>query len=124
MVTLTERAAFRLRAFLRGKSGENAEKGIRLAVTSGGCSGYQYAMSLVDSRTVDDVVVEQEKVRLYIDAPSAQLLNGVVIDYVEGLTESGFRFTNPNAAGTCGCGQSFRADECSPSGAPCRPSTV
>ena len=124
MVTLTERAAFRLRVFLRSKGGENAEKGVRLAVTNGGCSGYQYAMSLVDSRTADDVVVEQEKVRLYIDAPSAQLLNGVIIDYVEGLTESGFRFTNPNATGTCGCGQSFRAGECSPSGESCRPSTV
>lgn len=120
-VTLTEKAVFRLRSFLLGSapSGDSAQKGIRVSVTDGGCSGYQYALDVTNTPKADDLVVEQGKVRVYIDKQSAPLLKGVVIDYVEGLIESGFKFSNPNATDTCGCGQSFQAGDCTPAATPC-----
>jgi iron-sulfur cluster assembly protein len=118
-VTLTEKAAFRIRSFLRGGAAEGVEKGIRVAVVDGGCSGFEYALDLTNNPEVSDLVFEQDKVRIYIDAKSAPLLNGVVIDFVESLTQSGFTFTNPNATDTCGCGKSFQAGDCTPSAVPC-----
>lgn len=120
-VTLTEKAVFRLRSFLLGSapSENSAQKGIRVSVTDGGCSGYQYALDVTSTPKADDLVVEQGKVRVYIDKQSAPLLKGVVIDYVEGLIESGFKFSNPNATDTCGCGQSFQAGDCTPAATPC-----
>lgn len=120
-LTLTPKAEFRLRAFLLGSApSENSEqKGIRVSVNDGGCSGYQYALDITNNPQDDDLVVEQGRVRVYIDKKSAPLLQGVVIDYVEGLIESGFKFSNPNATDTCGCGQSFQAGDCTPTGTPC-----
>ncbi|GAB4200969.1 MAG: iron-sulfur cluster assembly accessory protein [Coleofasciculaceae cyanobacterium] len=120
-LTLTPKAEFRLRAFLLGSaSSENSEqKGIRVSVNDGGCSGYQYALDITNNPQDDDLVIEQGRVRVYIDQKSAPLLKGVVIDYVEGLIESGFKFSNPNATDTCGCGQSFQAGDCTPTGTPC-----
>ncbi|HEY9662613.1 MAG TPA: iron-sulfur cluster assembly accessory protein, partial [Allocoleopsis sp.] len=64
-------------------------------------------------------VFQQGKVRVYVDRQSAPLLDGVVVDYVEGMMESGFKFSNPNASETCGCGQSFKAGDCTPAGTSC-----
>lgn len=120
-VTLTEVAELRLRAFLRGTSQEthSAERGIRVSVNDGGCSGYQYALDIINTPTADDLLVQQTGVRVYVDRKSASLLQGVVIDYIEGLIESGFKFSNPNATDTCGCGQSFQAGDCTPAAVPC-----
>lgn len=120
-ITLTEKAEFRLRTFLLGaaKDENSATKGIRVSVNDGGCSGYQYALDIANQPQPDDLVVEQGKVRVYVDQQSAPLLQGVVIDYVEGLIESGFKFSNPNATDTCGCGQSFQAGDCTPTATPC-----
>lgn len=120
-IVLTEKAVFRLRAFLQGSAkSENSEtKGIRVSVSDGGCSGYQYALDVTSAPQADDLLVEQGKVRVYIDSKSVPLLKGVVIDYVEGLIESGFKFSNPNATDTCGCGQSFQAGDCTPTAVPC-----
>jgi iron-sulfur cluster assembly protein len=120
-VTLTERAEFRLRAFLLGSapSPNSAHKGIRVSVTDGGCSGYQYALDVTTTPKEDDLILDRGKVRVYIDKQSAPLLQGVVIDYVEGLMESGFKFSNPNATESCGCGQSFKAGDCTPAATPC-----
>jgi iron-sulfur cluster assembly protein len=119
-VTLTEKAEFRLRAFLQGSADkENIEKGIRVGVDDGGCSGYQYKLDVAMAPNSDDLVLQQGKLKVYIDPQSAPLLNGVVIDYVEGLIESGFKFSNPNATETCGCGSSFKAGDCAPEGVPC-----
>ncbi|MGH1395094.1 MAG: HesB/IscA family protein [Trichormus sp.] len=121
-VTLTEKAEFRLRAFLRGSSGDSDEtttKGVRVSVKDGGCSGYEYGMEITSQPQPDDIVIQQGKVPVYIDAKSAPLLEGLVIDFVEGVVESGFKFTNPNATSTCGCGKSFKAGDCSPEGVPC-----
>ncbi len=118
-VSLTEKAAFRLRTFLKTSVGEISDKGVRVGVKDGGCSGYEYALDLVDSPQQDDLIYEQDKVAIYIDPKSAPLLNGVVIDFVESLTQSGFVFTNPNATDTCGCGKSFTAGDCTPSPTSC-----
>ncbi|MEA5583536.1 iron-sulfur cluster assembly accessory protein [Nodularia harveyana UHCC-0300] len=120
-VSLTEKAEFRLRAFLQGSSSNNndAKKGIRVSVKDGGCSGYEYGIDVTSKPQADDLVIQQGNVLIYVDAKSAPLLDGVVIDFVEGVMESGFKFTNPNASDTCGCGKSFKTDDGTPTGIPC-----
>lgn len=120
-VTLTEKAEFRLRAFLQGSapSTNDATKGVRISVKDGGCSGYEYGLDITSQPQPDDLVVKQGKVLVYVDAKSAPLLEGVVIDFIDGVLESGFKFINPNATDTCGCGKSFKAGDCSPNGVPC-----
>lgn len=118
-VTLTEKAEFRLRAFLQGSADSSAEKGIRVGVNDGGCNGYEYTIDIANSPRPDDTIEQQGRVKVYIDPKSVPLLQGVVIDFVEGLMESGFKFTNPNATGTCGCGKSFQAGDCTPAAVPC-----
>ena len=81
--------------------------GIRVGVQGGGCSGFQYSMDFEKEPRADDMVFEQEGVRLYIDPMSSMYLQGVTIDYVIGLQGAGFKFDNPNAKSTCGCGSSF-----------------
>lgn len=119
-VVLTEVAELRLRAFLQASTkSDNPAQGVRISVEDGGCSGYQYALNLIHELKPEDLLVQQGRVKVYIDSKSATLLEGVVVDYVEGLTQSGFKFSNPNATDTCGCGQSFRAGDCSPAGVSC-----
>jgi iron-sulfur cluster assembly protein len=123
-VTLTEKAEFRLRTFLLGSTPDNntvavASKGVRLSVKDGGCSGYEYAIEITSKPQPDDLVISQGKMLLYVDAKSAPLLEGVVIDFIDGVMESGFKFTNPNATDNCSCGKSFKAGDCTPEGVPC-----
>jgi len=118
-ITLTEKAEFRLRAFLQSSSAPSTDKGIRVGVNDGGCNGYQYTLDIVQNANPNDLIEQQGKIRIYVDPNNTHLLNGVVIDFVEGLLESGFKFSNPNATDTCGCGKSFQAGECTPAGVPC-----
>jgi iron-sulfur cluster assembly protein len=118
-ITLTEKAEFRLRAFLQGSSSSSNEKGIRVGVSDGGCSGYQYTLDIAQTPNSDDIIEQQGKINIYCDRQSLPLLNGVVIDFVEGLLDSGFKFSNPNATDSCGCGKSFQAGDCTPSAVPC-----
>jgi iron-sulfur cluster assembly protein len=120
-VTLTEKAEFRLRAFLKGSAAEEnqAKKGVRISVKNGGCSGYEYGIEITNKPQNDDIVTQQGNVLIYVDAKSAPLLEGVVIDFIEGVMDSGFKFSNPNATDTCGCGKSFKSGDCSPNGVPC-----
>jgi iron-sulfur cluster assembly protein len=120
-VTLTEKAEFRLRTFLLDSANESnaATKGVRISVKDGGCNGYAYGMDVTSTPQPDDLVIEQGKVTLYVEAKSAPLLEGIVIDFIDGVMESGFKFTNPNATDTCGCGKSFKAGDCTPDGVPC-----
>lgn len=118
-IVLTEKAAFRIRTFLRGSEGEVTQKGVRFAVKDGGCSGYEYAMDIVSQPQGDDLTFEQDRVQIYVDSNSAALLDGVVVDFAESLTQSGFTFTNPNATDTCGCGKSFQAGDCTPEAVSC-----
>ena len=82
---------------------------LRVAVVGGGCSGFQYSLSFEQTPRPDDTVTEQNGVRVLVDATSAPYLQGTVIDYVNGLHGAGFKFINPNASRTCGCGSSFSA---------------
>lgn len=81
--------------------------GVRIAVNSGGCSGMSYAMSFESEARPEDAVIERDGLRLYVDRQSAPHLDGLTIDYVVGLHKEGFKFVNPRAARTCGCGESF-----------------
>ena len=120
-VILSEKAEFHLRAFLKGSApdADGATKGVRISVKDGGCSGYEYAIDITSKPQPDDLVSHQGKVVVYVDAKSAPLLDGVIVDFVEGVMESGFKFINPNATDTCGCGKSFKTDDGTPTGVPC-----
>lgn len=120
-VTLTEKAEFRLGAFLKSSASETKEtqKGVRISVKNGGCSGYEYGLEIANKPQPNDIVSKQGNVTIYVDAESASLLEGVEIDFVEGVMDSGFKFSNPNASDTCGCGKSFKSGDCSPNGVPC-----
>ncbi len=85
-----------------------AEIGLRLGVTGGGCSGFQYALNF-DSQKEGDIVTVLDGVKIYVDEVSIPYIGGVTLDYVEGLHNAGFRFDNPRASRTCGCGSSFSA---------------
>jgi iron-sulfur cluster assembly accessory protein len=82
---------------------------LRVAVVGGGCSGFQYSLNFDTALRPDDTVVEQDGVRIFADSTSLLYLQGAVIDYVKGLHGAGFKFLNPNATRTCGCGSSFSA---------------
>ncbi len=82
---------------------------LRVSVTDGGCSGFSYKLSFDKEQKVEDIVVESDGVKVYVDPTSAPFLKGIVIDFVGGLYGGGFKFTNPNATATCGCGTSFSA---------------
>ncbi len=83
--------------------------GLRVSVQPGGCSGFKYGLLIEDRPAEDDLIVQQEGFRLFVDPFSAQYLNNVVIDYVSSMQGSGFTFKNPNSSGGCGCGNSFSA---------------
>ena len=106
-LVLTDKAIQQVKALLaRDKL---AGHGLRLSVTDGGCSGFSYKLDFAKEQKPEDVVLEFDDLRVYVDATSAPYLQGTIIDYEAGLYGGGFKFTNPNASGTCGCGTSFSA---------------
>lgn len=104
LVEVTETAISELLGLIR-KEQPSAE-GVRLGVKGGGCSGLSYLLDFSEPREGDHVI-EQGGVRFLLDKKSAIYLKGVKLDYKEGLKGKGFVFSNPNAANTCGCGESF-----------------
>src|SRR5260221_8408668 len=86
----------------------DAMHGLRIGVTGGGCSGFQYSLNF-DTEKEGDRVAEFDGVRIYVDEISLPYIAGTTLDYVEGLHGAGFRFDNPRASRTCGCGSSFSA---------------
>lgn len=80
---------------------------LRVAVSGGGCSGFQYGFTLDDTIQDDDVVIERDGLKVVIDGVSIDLLAGAEIDFVEELAGASFRVRNPNASSSCGCGNSF-----------------
>jgi iron-sulfur cluster assembly protein len=105
MITLTERAATELKKLLAAK-GETEGAGLRLAVTKGGCAGWQYEMQ-VGQPMEGDVLTEDHGARLIVAADSVERLRGCEVDFSDDLTDSGFKVHNPRAARSCGCGTSF-----------------
>lgn len=81
--------------------------GVRVGVTGGGCSGFSYALNFDYNATDGDHVFEQDGVRVFCDPKSYMFLKGATLDYTDGLQGKGFHFVNPNAKGSCGCGESF-----------------
>ena len=106
-LTLTEAAAAEVKKFLAEEKVPLETAGLRLGVMPGGCSGFKYSLNIEDKPADDDVVIESNGVRLFVDEWSGQYLNGVTVDYKSNFQESGFAFENPNATGGCGCGTSF-----------------
>ena len=82
---------------------------LRIYVSGGGCSGFQYGFTFDENQNEDDFVVDQDEVSLLVDAHSMQYLTGSVISYNTSLMTSGFEIKNPAATSTCGCGSSFAA---------------
>jgi iron-sulfur cluster insertion protein len=104
-VTITENAARRIAALMQQEA--NPKLMLRVAVSGGGCSGFQYGFSLDEARLEDDVLFERAGVRVVIDTTSLELIQGAEIDFVEELVGSSFQVRNPNATSSCGCGNSF-----------------
>jgi iron-sulfur cluster assembly protein len=108
-ISLSERAAKKIRELL-DKEGVSPEKGgLRVGVQGGGCSGLSYAMRLDTQARDRDKVFEEFGARLFVDPKSFLYLNGTTLEYEETLMRQGFVFQNPNAARNCGCGSSFTA---------------
>ncbi len=106
MVTLTTAASSKVKEFLAQH--KKPEAGLRVRVVGGGCSGFQYQLALDESAGDEDQVYEQDGIRLFVDNRSLTHLDGTEIDYIEDIMGAGFRFNNPNATGSCGCGDSFQ----------------
>jgi iron-sulfur cluster insertion protein len=104
-IVVTENAARRIAVLRTEEQAENAF--LRIAVSGGGCSGFQYGLTFDDQRNDDDFVFEQDGVTVVVDDVSLGLLNGAEVDFVEDLMGASFRINNPNAASSCGCGNSF-----------------
>lgn len=105
-ITVTSTAVTEVRKYM-DENGATDEAGLRVGVLPGGCSGFQYGLNIEDEPAEDDLVLDINGLRLFVDPFSLQYLSGVEIDYVTTFQGSGFTFNNPNASGGCGCGSSF-----------------
>jgi iron-sulfur cluster assembly accessory protein len=104
----TERALDMIRSALQETDAEDGEY-LRVGVKGGGCSGFQYSLNFTDEVDDEDQLVVIAGLKIVTDAFSASYLKGTELDYVETLQGAGFKFNNPNAKRTCGCGSSFSA---------------
>jgi iron-sulfur cluster insertion protein len=104
-VSITDSAARRIAVLKQQEAAGGAF--LRIAVSGGGCSGFQYGLSFDDQRNPDDFVFERDDVAVIVDDVSLDLLNGAEVDFVEDLMGASFQIRNPNAATSCGCGNSF-----------------
>jgi len=105
-LTISERAARRGKDLCAAQAGLKTP-GLRVKVAGGGCSGLMYKMEIGEGPGEGDETFERDGFRVYIDRKSLFFLNGSELDYADALTGAGFKFVNPNAKGTCGCGESF-----------------
>jgi len=103
-VTLSDRAARRIAEILKGEPQPSA---LRVAVTGGGCSGFQYNFALDEAQLAEDLVVEKNGAKVLIDPVSLDFLAGAEIDFTDDLIGQAFKVNNPNATASCGCGTSF-----------------
>src|SRR2546430_6287814 len=106
MLSLTEKAAEKVREIQEAEKDIPKEYGLRLRVVGGGCSGFAYDLYF-DAVQETDRLFDSHGVKLVVDPMSLQYLAGTQVDYVEGLQGAGFKFGNPNVKSTCGCGSSF-----------------
>jgi len=104
-LTLTSQALIKVKEAIKQRGKENAS--LKVSVLAGGCSGFLYDLQFIDEPSSGDLNFKQEDVNVAVDKNSMEQLDGIEIDYVDTLNESGFKFTNPNAQAGCGCGKSF-----------------
>jgi len=104
-LNITESAIKRLSTLLKDEEDKNTK--LRIYITGGGCSGFQYGFTFDSNKSDDDLIIEKESVSIIVDPMSMQYLIGSVLDFQEGLEGSRFVIKNPNAKTTCGCGSSF-----------------
>ncbi len=110
LVTITDKALEKARSLLEAR--QLTETGaLRVFVAGGGCSGYQYGMAIARSAEEDDLVIQEQGVRILVDPESARYLQGAEFDYVDDLMKSGFSIFNPNAVKSCACGSSFQTGD-------------
>jgi len=112
-VVLTEAAAAKVQGLLEK---EEEKLNLRVFVSGGGCSGFQYGFTFDDEIKENDTVVESHGVNLLVDQMSMEMLNGAEIDYQTSIQGESFVIRNPNASSTCGCGKSFTPSESGDSG--------
>ena len=105
MISITSSAAEAVNRFI--ESATKPVAGLRIKVDGGGCSGFQYGMKLEESVDDGDRVIEVAGLKVLVDENSLPLIEGVTVDYAETMEASGFKFENPNATNSCGCGKSF-----------------
>lgn len=104
MITITEQAINKVAELI---SEEESALALRIFVQGGGCSGFQYGFAWEEEIAEDDFVIEQNNVKVVVDAASMQYLGGATVDHYDDLTGTGFKIMNPQAETTCGCGSSF-----------------
>jgi iron-sulfur cluster assembly accessory protein len=104
-ILMTDKAVEAIRAAIKEEGSEG--DGLRVAVVGGGCSGYQYSLDFEKEGRIGDLTLDFSGLTVYVDPVSAGYLKGTTIDYITGLQGTGFKFINPNAKRTCGCGSSF-----------------
>lgn len=104
-IDITESAIKRLSTLLKDEEDKNTK--LRIYITGGGCSGFQYGFTFDSNKSDDDLIIGKESVSIIVDPMSMQYLIGSVLDFQEGLEGSRFVIKNPNAKTTCGCGSSF-----------------
>src|SRR5262245_56092687 len=107
LIKVTPGAAQKVSALLARQG--RAAGVLRVAVVGGGCSGLQYKMDLQDGPASRDILVESSGIKVVVDPKSALYVTGSELDYVDALQDGGFKVTNPNAATSCSCGESFSA---------------
>ena len=106
LVVLSDAVASKLQELVAAE--QNPQLGLRVYVYSGGCSGFRYGMMLEDQPSNEDITVESQGIKVYVDRQSTQYLTGSEIDYLDTLMGAGFTVNNPNAVSGCGCGSSFK----------------
>lgn len=104
-VGLSERAAARVANLIEQQG--NPDLKLRLSVSGGGCSGFQYGFDFDEAQKPDDIVVTRDGVTMLVDSMSLLYLTGSEVDFVEDLVGASFQVVNPNASSSCGCGSSF-----------------
>ena len=109
MINVTDNAVRQLQSLLSQRA-QDSQKGLRVQVAKGGCSGLHYEMTL-DEKQDGDAVVERNGMQFFIDGDSVPYLRGATLDFSGGLSGAGFRVVNPNASRTCGCGSSFETTQ-------------
>lgn len=112
MITLSEAAVTELKRIMEVTDDCNEDTYLRVSIEGGGCSGFQYNLGFIEQTGYDekqDSKYEQDGISIVVDRKSDLYIDGTTVDWQNGLMESGFTFSNPNATQCCGCGSSFSA---------------